>query len=170
MNDCGDAGGRLAILEGELPGEIRKRARARAGCPGIAALLHSLLLSGLGSRLPQGLQRSDSPNHASAASTGKSGTPCERCRTSTIVSPLLAAGRQDERSTNDATPVAGRRRICFWRLLFSQGFARIGADKPASECEGFLYRTCFLRSSTTYCLPSQLLHNSFGASLCLRLS
>jgi hypothetical protein len=25
-DDCGDAGGRLAILEGELPGEIRRRA------------------------------------------------------------------------------------------------------------------------------------------------
>jgi hypothetical protein len=63
-------------------------------------------LSGLGSWLPQGLQRSDSPNHASAASTGKSGTPCERCRTSTIVSPLLAAGRQDE------SVDAARRALC----------------------------------------------------------
>jgi hypothetical protein len=37
--------------EGELPGEIRKRARVRAGCPGIAASSTSPLLSGLGSWL-----------------------------------------------------------------------------------------------------------------------
>jgi len=50
-DDCGDAGGRLAILEGELPGEIRKRARVRAGCPGIAASSTVRSLSGLGSWL-----------------------------------------------------------------------------------------------------------------------
>jgi hypothetical protein len=36
-DDCGDASGRPAILEGELPGENRKRAKRVAGCPGIAA-------------------------------------------------------------------------------------------------------------------------------------
>ncbi len=54
-DDCGDAGGRLAILEGELPGEIRKRARVRTGCPGIAASSTVGSLSGLGSWRPAGI-------------------------------------------------------------------------------------------------------------------
>jgi hypothetical protein len=55
IDDCGDAGGRLAILEGELPGEIRKRARARAGCPGIAASSTVCSLGGLGRWLAAGV-------------------------------------------------------------------------------------------------------------------
>jgi len=52
---CGDAGGRLAILEGELPGEIRKRARVRTGCPGIAASSTVRSLSDLGRWLAAGI-------------------------------------------------------------------------------------------------------------------
>ncbi len=85
-----------------MPGEIRKRARVRTGCPGIAASSTSRSWSGLGHWLTQRLQSGDSPNHGSAAGTGKSGTPGERCRTGTVVPTLLAAGKQDERSTNDA--------------------------------------------------------------------
>lgn len=34
---CGRASGSLAILEGELPGDIPESAQAQAGCPGVAA-------------------------------------------------------------------------------------------------------------------------------------
>jgi len=46
-DDCGEAGGRPAILEGELPGEP-ERARVLAGCPDIAAspTAHSLSWAG----------------------------------------------------------------------------------------------------------------------------
>jgi len=47
MDDCGDAGGRLAILEGELPGENRKRVSA-CWLPGHCGLLCSLLLERAG--------------------------------------------------------------------------------------------------------------------------
>jgi hypothetical protein len=107
-----------------LPGEI---GNARERVPVARALRPSSTvrsLSRLGHSRSQGLQRSDFLNRSSAASTGKCGTPGERCRTSTVVSPLLAAGRQELRSTNDAARVAGPGRICFWRRLSCHGLAR----------------------------------------------
>jgi hypothetical protein len=90
IDDCGDAGGRLAILEGELPGEIRKRARVRTGCPGIAASSTVRSSGGLGRWLSRSGGREVilritplTPVLVNVALAF-----CERCRTSAIISPL----------------------------------------------------------------------------------
>jgi hypothetical protein len=111
-DDCGDAGGSRQFSRVNCRGKLETRASANR-LPGHCGLLYSPLLEQAGPLAAAGWQGSDSPNHGSAASTGKSGTLRERCRTGTVDSPLLAAGRQDERSTNDAARMAGPGRICF---------------------------------------------------------
>ena len=138
-----------AILEGELPGEI---GNARERVPVARALRPSSTvrsLSGLDHRPTQGLQKRGSQNHDSAASTGKCGTP-ERWRTSTVVPTLLAAGRQDERSTNDAARVAGPGRICFLENLFAADWSGSARTNQVSRSDGaaLCLRTCFRGAST----------------------
>jgi len=78
-----------------LLGDIRKRARVRTGCPGIAASSTSCSLGGLGCWQRRGCTELILRNHGCTTSTGKCGTPCERCRTST--SRLDAPGGEKAR-------------------------------------------------------------------------
>ena len=169
---------------GGIAGGNWKRARARTGCPGIAASSTACSLSRLGRWLTLGCRKTILriifSESCSAASTGKCGTLRERCRTSTVVPLLLAAGRQDERSTKRCgARWLALRRICFWRA-FCHGFARIRADKPSLSISlrQLLLRTCFRGASTAYCsgftvspqiiwhfaLCSLMLAESFGHS------
>ena len=98
----------------------------------------------------------------SAASTGKSGTLCERCRTGTVVPPLLAAGRQGLRSTNDAARVAGPGRICFWKTFLpriQRRSTRINPNrliKRRQLCVQDLFSQDFHRITVRFTASSQI--------------
>src|SRR5580693_5565720 len=129
------------------------------------------------------MQSGDSQNHDSAASTGKCGTP--ECRqTRTVVPTLLAAGRQDERSTKRCGSGGWPGPHLFLGELFLRiwrGPARIYADNRICRSDGaiFCLRTCFLGASTVYwraftasaqfilrfALSSLILAESFGHSV-----
>ncbi len=116
-DDCGDAGGSWQFSRVNCWGKLETRASANR-LPGHCGLLYSLLFgAGWAAGQRRGCREAILRIAFLQASTGKCGTPRERCRTSTVVPPLLAAGRQESRSTSDAAPVAGRRRICFWKAL-----------------------------------------------------
>ncbi len=123
-DDCGDAGGSWQFSRVNCRGKLETRASANR-LPGHCGLLYSLLFgAGWAAGRRRGCEevvlRIIFSGSRSASSTGKCGTPCERCRTSTVGSPLLAAGRQEERSTKRC---GGRwlasRRICFFGQLTS---------------------------------------------------
>jgi hypothetical protein len=96
-DDCGDTGGSWQFSRVNCQGHSETRASANR-LPGHCGLLHFPLL-----RIAA-LQ----PVLVKVALTR------ERCRTSTFGPPSLAAGWQEERSTNDAARMAGPSRICFW--------------------------------------------------------
>jgi hypothetical protein len=124
--------------------------------------------SRLGRWPTQGLQRSDSPNPILrimfCSSAGKCGTLRERCRTSTVVSLLLGGGKAGreihERCGTGGWPVP--------HLFLESVFA--------ADLRGFARRINQLLKGPVFSgLPqhigqaSQLLHKSFGVSLCIRL-
>jgi hypothetical protein len=116
-DDCGDVGGRLAILEGELPGENRKRVSA-CWLPGHCGLLCSLLFEQVGLLATAGVAVARFSEIAQLQPALVNVALLWECfRTSAIVSLLLAAGKQDKRPTNDAARVAGPGRVCFLALI-----------------------------------------------------
>jgi hypothetical protein len=112
-DDCGNAGGSWQFSRVNCRGKSKTRASADR-LPGHCGLLNSLLLERVGSLATARSRKSDSSNRASVASAGKSGAPCECFRTSAIVPPLLAVGREDKRSTNDAAGWLVRPHLFFW--------------------------------------------------------
>src|SRR5580700_5571791 len=102
-DDCGDAGGSWQFSRVNCWGKLETRASANR-LPGHCGLLYSLLFERAGPLANAGVaekrfSESKFSESCSAASTGKSGTLRERCRTSTVDSLLLAARRQELRST-----------------------------------------------------------------------
>jgi hypothetical protein len=79
---CGDAGGSRQFSRVNCRGKFGNARECGPVARALRPPLQPALWSGLDRWPPQGRQKSDSQNRSSAASTGKSGTPCERCRTS----------------------------------------------------------------------------------------
>jgi hypothetical protein len=137
-DDCGDAGGSWQFSRVNCQGKFGNARECEPVARALRPPLRSAVRSGLGCWLLQGLQRNDSQNHilrimVLQPDTGKSGTLHERCRTSTVDSPLLAAGRQEERSTNDAAR-DGWSRAAFvfwggvlWGGVMDAGFIGVGS-------------------------------------------
>lgn len=155
-DDCGDAGGSWQFSRVNCWGKLETRASANR-LPGHCGLLYSLLLERAGPLANAGVAEkrfceSYSQSYALRPVLVNAALFLfgERCRTSTVGSLLLAAGRQGERSTSDAAGVAGPGRICFCKTLLPRICTDLHGSIPVgqSDSANFRLRTCFLRTST----------------------
>jgi hypothetical protein len=128
-DDCGDAGGSWRFSRVNRRGKIGNARERVNGCPGIAASSTSCSLSEMG-RWPRRVAekrffgianpRPVLVNVALLATVG------ERFRPSTVILPLLGGrGSRTEFPRNDAAPVAGWGRICFFMLLLSTHICQV---------------------------------------------
>ena len=137
-------------------------------------------LSWVGPLAAAGCRAAILSNRSSATGTGKCGALRNESAVGLVPSPAAPERREGsfERRRNDAAQVAGLSRIGFCGLSFYllppyssllfRGFVPTPRDHYIQGTKPLL-TTCFRRTSTGYRGGSQLLHNSFVSSLCLRL-